>query len=274
MQSVKYDQFKIGKLKMFLEDMVDKGQPRPYEIYVDGLKVVPKTEDVKEFDNYDRFMDEDTEQLRIVIYNSNQSNRNEQFCFYGKNQKQKGETLGEIETLVQEKLDARDKEYKMNRIEEELAATKDKLSEAEDYIEQLQAQLEEEKGNRLKFRGVHIGEIASQIVEGMIRRNPRILNRLPFGEALAGMIEQDEQEKRQLADSTDHDETASFQKKQDDAQTVSAETAHYIPILQRLQVIFPSEQLNTVMEILTRFGEDPDSLKTVADLLNIQTQVS
>jgi hypothetical protein len=274
MQSVKYDQFKVGKLKMFLEDMAAEGQPRQYEIHVNGLRVVPRTEDVQKFDNYERHIDEDTELVRVVIYNSAQSNRNEQFCFHVKNQKQTGETLGEIESIVQEKLDARDKEYKMIRIEEELATTKGKLIEAEDYIEQLQAQIEEEKGNRLKFKGMHIGEIASLVVEGMIRRNPRILHKLPYGEALAGLIEQDEKEKNQLADGTDHGGDATFQKKQDEDQAINAETAHYIPILQRLQVIFSPAQLNTVMEILSRFGEDPDSLKTVADLLNIQIQPS
>lgn len=41
-----FDQLKIDKLKYFLEDMAQKNQPRPYEIFVDTLKVVPKTEDL------------------------------------------------------------------------------------------------------------------------------------------------------------------------------------------------------------------------------------
>jgi hypothetical protein len=38
----KYDQLKIDKLKHFLEDMASKGQAKPFEIFVDNLKVVPK----------------------------------------------------------------------------------------------------------------------------------------------------------------------------------------------------------------------------------------
>jgi hypothetical protein len=49
----KYDQLKIDKLRHFLMEMAAKGQVRPYEIFVDGLKVVPKTEDPKDFDNYE-----------------------------------------------------------------------------------------------------------------------------------------------------------------------------------------------------------------------------
>jgi len=66
-----YDQLKIDKLKYFLEEMASKGHARPFEIFVDSLKVIPKTDDPKEFDNYEYYMNEDTEKVRILIYNSN-----------------------------------------------------------------------------------------------------------------------------------------------------------------------------------------------------------
>ena len=83
-----YDQLKIDKLKHYLEDMTAKGHAKPYEIFVDSLKVVPKTEDPKEFDNYEYYMNDDTEKIRIQIYNSNLSPRNDQYCFYVKQHKQ------------------------------------------------------------------------------------------------------------------------------------------------------------------------------------------
>ena len=44
-----YDQLKIDKLRHYLEDMGSKGHAKPYEIFVDSLKVVPKTEDPERF---------------------------------------------------------------------------------------------------------------------------------------------------------------------------------------------------------------------------------
>ena len=86
-----FDQLKIDKLKHFLEDMAAKGQARPYEIFVDALKVVPKTEDPKDFDSYEYYMNEDTEKIRILIYNSNLSPRNDQYSFFvQKNKHDKG----------------------------------------------------------------------------------------------------------------------------------------------------------------------------------------
>ena len=109
----KYDQLKIDKLKHFLEDMASKGQAKPYEIFVDNLKVVPKTEDPKDFDSYEFYMNEDTEKIRILIYNSNLSPRNDQYCFYVQQNKQEKSHngLGHLDGIIQEKLNARDKEY-------------------------------------------------------------------------------------------------------------------------------------------------------------------
>src|SRR5258705_5622595 len=130
-----YDQLKIDKLKYFLEDMEAKGHPRPFEIFVDNLKVVPKTDDPKNFDSYEYYMNEDTEKVRILIYNSNLSPRNDQYSFHVQKHKQEKSFngLGEIDTIVQEKLSARDKEYELNQLKKELEETKQQLDEAEDY---------------------------------------------------------------------------------------------------------------------------------------------
>ena len=41
-----YDQLKIDKLKHFLEAQAERGQAKPFEIFVDNLKVVSKTSSI------------------------------------------------------------------------------------------------------------------------------------------------------------------------------------------------------------------------------------
>lgn len=96
-----YDQLKIDKLKHYLEMQAQKGNAVPFELFVDNLKVVPRTEDPKEFDNYEFYMNEDTEKLRILIYGYGQSPRNDQYCFMvQKNKIDKGlNGLGRLKTL-------------------------------------------------------------------------------------------------------------------------------------------------------------------------------
>lgn len=268
----KYDQFKIERLKNFLEDMAGKGQPRYYEIYVDSLKVVPKTDDAKEFDNYERYMDENTEKVRIVIYGSALSPRNDQYCFLVQQPKQDTglNGLGEVENIIQEKLAARDREYELTRLREELQKTKEQLEEAEEYADTLLSQLEQEKTNKFKLGNINVGELASVALEGMIRRNPQLLTKLPGGEALAGIIEQDTLEKEKLLSSSLPESQASFQKKAESSVELTPEHLRYIPLLQQLDAAFNTAELELVMQIIQRLAEEPANLKTVAELLNIQ----
>ena len=268
-----FDQLKVDKLKHFLEDMANKGQPRPYEIFVDGLKVIPKTEDPKDFDNYDYYMNEDTEKIRILIYNSSLSPRNDQYCFYV--QQNKGgkamNGLGEIDNIIQEKIAARDKEYEMTKLKEELESIKQQLEESEEYAEGLEQQLEQSKTNKFKLGNINFGELASVALEGIVRRNPQLLAKIPGGESLAGIIELDnaEQEKKQLILPTAEGE-ASFQKQATASITQTEEQKRYAAFLAQLEQTFNEAQLADVMLIIHKLAEEPAQVEAVKKLLNIQ----
>jgi len=266
----KYDQFKIDKLKHYLEDMVEKGQPRVYEIFVDNLKVVPKTEDLTQFDSYEQYMDEDTEKVRILVYNSGLSPRNDQFCFRvqpGREDKATG-GLGEIDSIVQEKLEARDREHVLEALRKELDETRTQLRESEDEVAQLHQELEMVRAGRERkqIKGI---EFMSILLEGFVRRNPQLLQKIPGGEALAGLIEQDNQE-RLVPSPAEPLPEASFRKKEDAAAGLPPEQARYIDTLRQLEAHFLQPELETVMQILGKFTEVPDTLKTVAELLNLK----
>ena len=268
-----FDQLKIDKLKHFLEDMAAKGQARPYEIFVDALKVVPKTEDPKDFDSYEYYMNEDTEKIRILIYNSNLSPRNDQYSFFvQKNKHDKGMNgLGEIDNIIQEKLAARDKEYAMNKLKEELEETKKQLEESEEYAEGLEEQLEDLKANKFKLGNINMGELASVALEGIVRRNPQLLSKLPGGEALAGIIEQDniDKEKKQITPAAPEGE-ASFQKKSETVEGLTEEQKRYAAFFAQLEQTFNEAQLSDVMQVIQKLAEEPGQLEPVKQLLNIQ----
>jgi hypothetical protein len=259
----KYDQFKIERLKNFLEDMAAKGQARHYEIFVDSLKVVPKTDDVKDFDNYERYMDESTENVRIVIYASGLSPRNDQYYFQVKHNKQEKSLngLGEIETIVQEKLSARDKEYELNQLKKELEETKHQLEEAEDYADQLEQQLEETKSNKYKLGKLDLVELGGVVLENLATKNSPALEKIGLG-GLFAVSNQPEAPKTEESE-------ASFQKKGEQQNDLKPEHLQYIPIIQQLYGAFANEDLEMVMQILQKLSEEPTHLKTVAELLNI-----
>jgi hypothetical protein len=267
----KYDPLKIDKLRYYLEDMVSKGQARPYEIFVDNLKVVPKTTEVKEFDSYEYYMTENTEKIRILIYISGQSPRNDQYCFYVQQAGLEKTTngLGDIDGIIEEKLAERDREHEMKKLHAELSETKKQLEEAEEYTEILQQEIEEMKQNKFRLGKINLAEFASATLEGMLRRNPQILSKLPGGEMLAGLIEQDTREQKQFpATPAGPDGTVSFKSK---TEQTPSKYQEYTALFQQLDHAFDDTQVPVFMQVLRRFCEDPPSLVTVAELLNIQT---
>lgn len=267
-----YDQLKIDKLRHFLEAQAEKGQAKPFEIFVDNLKVVAKTDDPKEFDSYEFYMNEDTEKVRILIYNSNLSPRNDQYCFMV--QKTVGgkslNGLGEIENIVQEKLAARDREHEMNRLREELEATKQELAETEETCEQLEKELEQVKANKFKLKNIDLGELASVAMEGMIRRNPQFLTKLPGGEALAGVIMQDnqEQQSRMLQQKGEPEAEATFQKKSSEPQLSEIEIRQ-LHFLQELQASWDAKQVAIFNAVLEKLSQDPSKLGDIAIIFDI-----
>lgn len=256
----KYDQLKIDKLKHLLTDLADKGQGRPFEIYVDGLKVVPKTEDVKEFDNYEYYINEDSEKIRILIYYSLTSPRNDQYIYYiqrGKIDKPLN-GLGDLDGIIQEKLEARDREHEARLMKQELEDTKRQLEEAEEYTEQLEQQLEVAKSNKHKLGNLDLAELAGKALEFVAFKNPAVLEK--FG--LSGLVAP--AETVQVSEQT----AASYEKQKQG----NPPEHEYGAVLEHLESVFNHEQLNTLIQIINKFAEEPGHLSTVAGLLNIEVK--
>lgn len=246
-----------------------KGQAVPFEMFVDNLKVVPRTEDPKEFENYEFYMNEDTEKVRILIYGYGQSPRNDQYCFMvQKNKIEKGlNGLGEIENIVQEKLAARDREHEMNKLREELDATKQELEEAEEYADTLEKEIQNLKENKFKLKNIDFGELASVAMESMIRRNPQFLTKLPGGEALAGVIMQDNEEKKRVLAQPPQPETEVRFEKESEPQITEEEKRHLV-YLRKLEQTFSREQAEMFNAVLSAMVEEPSIIPTLLEFIN------
>lgn len=264
-----YDQLKIDKLRHFLEAQAEKGQAKPFEIFVDNLKVVAKTDDPKDFDAYEFYMNEDTEKVRILIYNSNLSPRNDQYCYMvQRNRVEKSlNGLGEIEGIIQEKLAARDREHEMTRLREELQTTKEELEETEAYAEKLEGEIQYLKENKFKLGNINIGELASVALEGMVRRNPQILTRLPGGEALAGIVTQDNQEKERMLSQPPAPEPNVSVKKETGPELTQMEKDQ-LAYLRQITRTFSEAQAQMFNAVIGAMVEDPTLIPTVFELIN------
>ncbi len=269
-----YDQLKIDKLKLYLQTQADRNAARYYEIYVDNLKAVHKTNDIQEFDSYEDYMTEDTERIRILVYTTNsQSPRNDQYVYRLKKQDEQKQIVQpqglsgiEIENRMEEKLQTHRERWEHEALIKELDQTKQQLKESEEYAEKLVAELLEYKSKKLHWGKVNLGEFASVVVEGIVRRNPQMLSKLPGGEALAGIFEEDNKERGGSNPTTETE--VSFKKKTDTAE-LSEEEKGYLNFMRGIADNFDDEEIIILTQVITKLEEDTTQLKPVAELLNI-----
>src|SRR3990170_3660101 len=76
-----YNDVKLSQFKMWLHDMADKGEGKYLEVYVDDVKVVPRTNRIEALDDHKVYLEETTETIKVFIYNTENSNRYQQFTF-------------------------------------------------------------------------------------------------------------------------------------------------------------------------------------------------
>ena len=107
-----YDEQKVERIKTMLCGLAERNQHRPFEIFVDKFKVVPKTENTDSFDDYLDFVDDDTKEIKIKVYHTAHSPRNDQFTFEvpkkEENRQPELSGLEQVEQIVGNKLAEKD----------------------------------------------------------------------------------------------------------------------------------------------------------------------
>jgi hypothetical protein len=278
-----YNDVKLSQFKMWLHDMVDKGEGKYIEVYVDDVKVVPRTNRIESIDDHKVYLDDSTETIKIFTYNTENSNRYQQFTFYIEKKKpiehpiqnqpqqiQQAQGLSgiELENRINQSLAQERERWQNDLMKRDYETCQKKLTEAEDYIEELEEKLNVYKSKKLHLGDVNLGEVASIVLEGMVKRNPHWVAKLPGGDALAGLIA------KEAIDTTAEvvENEVVFKKKTPVEEGMSEEMKAQLGFLKQLESHFNQEQLDKIMLILQSFVEEPKNIETVFELLEIKTE--
>lgn len=193
-----YNPDKIALIKQSLQQLVDAGTPRYYEIQVDGLKMVGKTTDLTRFDNYETHLSDETEEIKFMLYQGN-SHKYDSFTHTFREDITPvpitQTSLNAVPELVEDKIkqalrerDVVDYKKRITELEEELEENKDYVLTLENQVEELQGRLVEQ--TNLANAKLNSNEIWLSLLRGgseFIKRNPQVLSKIPYvGETLAG----------------------------------------------------------------------------------------
>ena len=269
-----YSRQKIDNLYQYLLNSKEQGEPEDYEIFVDAFKVVKRTKDLERFESYTDFIQPSTKEITIVIYDGT-SPRNTKHYFKIREdadiEKDKQALSGvEIDNRIAEGIQKEKQKWDTDLLRKENEELKQDLADADAEIEKLEAQLEQSKGNKgFSMGNVNVGEFASIMLEGMIRRNPQMLAKLPGGEALAGVIIQDNEEKEKLlAKAPEAEPEVSFTKGSSTENNLSEEEKAGVEFIKHASTKFSREQMTQVMLILDVLSQKPEDIDKTVQFLS------
>ena len=275
----KYDQAKIDSIRRFLESKVGKvnkeNEPmeRYYEIYVDNLKVVERTNDLDDFCGYMDFLQEGTKEVRIIIYTASATapkvTSKHVFKMQGEEAKKETGLSGvEVQGLVSDGITQAKLGWDYEALRNEYGKLEKELKDANEYADTLEKAVEELKQKK-NSGDVNLGNALSIAAEGLLRRNVHLLAKLPMAKGLAGVIAQDNenQGKQEESQSEPVSET-SFKEKEPEQGKVSDEEKHLLRFVQEMQRAFNDDQLGKIQEIIRSLAYQKSRIIEVIALLN------
>lgn len=263
----KYSEQKIDNLYNYLQNSKEQGEAEDYEIFVDAFKVVKRTNDLARFESYSNFIQPETKAVTIVIYDGT-SPRNTKHIFTIKEDNTNGLSGVDVDTRIEEKLRLEKEKWETELLKKENEKLKTELSEAEAYIEELEENAEKAKDKKFRMGDVNVGEFASVILEGFVRRNPQMLAKLPGGEALAGVIEQDNADREKALLDKSPEPEVSFKKSGSTIGNLSEEDKSYLDFIKSLKDKFDQEQMTSVMLILDVLAKSPADIDPTIQYLS------
>ena len=274
-QFIPFDQQKIDRLRLHLESSAAKGHSRFYEIYVDNLIAVPKTDDPSAFEGYEDDMNADTSQIKIKIYSSGTSPRNEQWTFLMKARNNKeafDQGLDGLSFQSMSKNDllklkaARDRKnleaQEIEELKEEIEELNGELEEKTSYINRLETGIETAKANSNKIGDVHIGEIVSVALEVLVRRNTGWIAQVPALSGLADYIDKDTERKKGQPGPSAPEPEVTFKRKEAESEPVLTEQEQYfLKLFAVLRQNFIPSELEQVIELLENLSKDKSKIQ-------------
>lgn len=283
----KYSANRVNMLYQMLVNDTGQGQPRDYEIKVDELKVVQRTNDPERFFQHEEFVQPDTQCITINIYDGGSRRCTKYQLYFGEVKPNKDTpTLSGMENTIKEKIGNERRQWEYEQIKKEKEGLEKQLTDSEEYAEGLETQLEsiqqefeDFKKKRVGMAEMSTGRLVGFATDYLVKNHPSIAQKIPLISNLSGFLLEDEPSADTLAGTaTDNKSSttgtaASFSKKEPTA------APQYDPVIQKklaffqqMEEAFTMPQLEKAVEIIEQLSLQPEQLDTIYELLCAQSE--
>lgn len=255
-----YNPEQIAMLKQTLvKEQQHRDTSREYEIRVDNMSAVPRTNDLELFDTYEDFITDETKAMEVIIY-FGQSRRSNRYIYTLKEQKEANLSGVDVDKMLEDKIAQVKKQWDYDQLKKENQLLKEEKKEADDYIDTLQKIIDDLKSKR-KLGDLQWGEIIGVAGESLLRRNSHLLAKVPGMAGLAGIIDEDNKNPKKEIESPKPEVEASFEMKKQSAEEISKEDKDRLDFLRQLQERFSKEELSQVLDLMNLLVGKPKAIE-------------
>jgi hypothetical protein len=217
---------------------------------------------------FENFVTADTHSIEILLFTGSSNNNEKRIFYFGDLPKEKEEGLSglEVQNMVTEQVNQKLQEKEFKALQAENNDLKKHIADLEGEVEELEkhnAKLELKQSPLNNF----LGDIGSSLVESFIKRNPKLMSTIPGGEALAGLLQQDNSDS-QNEPATESE--VSFRPKSSSASSEEDQSA--IQFVNQLKAQFSKDEFEKILLILQTLADDKSKIDLILNHVNIKQQ--
>jgi hypothetical protein len=254
----KYNQEKIDKLHDYLKMYQELGQPLEFEILVDGFKAVRRTSNIEIFRLFENFVNADTKAIEVLFFQGTSNNNDKHIFTMGEEVKENGLSGFEIDNRINEQVGKARKEWEFEQLKKDNFEWEEYAKELEEDVSKLEKELQEVKSSQSPLHGI-LGEFGSSLVSGIVRQNPKFVEKIP---GLSGLLESSE-ETKDLGQAPGSDISfSSAEPVQEDTESREAKI-----FVKQIKQHYKGENFDKLMVVIDLLAQDQKNLEsTINDL--------
>ncbi|HXU26797.1 MAG TPA: hypothetical protein VN698_06160 [Bacteroidia bacterium] len=258
--AIKHDNYETGKIRLLfqtIEHAFKTDNKQDYEISVDGYKVVPRTNDPERFNDYEEFVNADTENISVKMFKGNSAS-NDKFFFHIKGVPQKTETLQGIpDGMTVSEWEAKQKEkilrdIRYDELEKENAELREEVAEKDNTIAELTQNVELAKQGRLSS----MSEIGMGILEKIIK-SPKMQEQFPVLRGFAGVSSEEGNPNNSAEQNAGFKRKGETENETKEVVELTESERRYLMLVRDLQKYLSPFQLTGVMQIIDMLTQYP-----------------
>jgi len=250
----KYSEDKMNKHLEYLKMYEAEGESLDYEILIDGMKAIRRTNNTNRFPMFANFIQEDSQKVELFIFQGT-SNHNDKYTYYLKDGPVEDQSLGDIDHRIEEKVKEAERKWQFSQLQDRNTALEKDIKDLEAEVAALEKENEAIVGSQSPLKGL-LGEVGASFFESFIRNNPQIASRIPGGQALAGLLD------KEVQNISVEETEATFKPK-----SSSAEEEGLLTFARELRQGFRPPEFALVIDILQKLAEDKTQLQPTLNFL-------